>query len=158
MQDILEVNFLKAASFLNEVMSLLRLPSDVEIVLADNWPVLTVDHTLLLQIFQNLITNAVKFNNSEKKRIEVGWQDGQEDRIELFVRDNGIGIEPRYSEQIFRVFQRLHTQKAYEGTGIGLAVVKKAAAHLDGKVRLESTPGEGSTFFVEIPRKMEIKK
>ncbi len=150
----LESDPIEMPSFLNEVISLLRLPSDVEIVLDDNWPVLTVDRTLLMQIFQNLITNAVKFNDSEKKRIEVGWQDGQEDRIELFVRDNGIGIEPRYSEQIFRVFQRLHTQQAYEGTGIGLAVVKKATAYLGGRVRLESTPGEGSTFFVEIPRPM----
>jgi light-regulated signal transduction histidine kinase (bacteriophytochrome) len=114
----------------------------------------TADRTLLMQIFQNLISNAAKFNKSPKKCIELGWQNGQEDRIEIFVRDNGIGIEPRYAEQIFRVFQRLHTQQAYEGTGIGLAVVKKAAVHLGGKVRLESAPGKGSTFFVEIPRQM----
>jgi light-regulated signal transduction histidine kinase (bacteriophytochrome) len=107
-----------------------------------------------MQIFQNLIGNAVKFNASPQKRIEVGWQDGRGDRIEIFVRDNGIGIEAQYTEQIFRVFQRLHTQQAYEGTGIGLAVVKKAAVHLGGKVRLESTPGAGSTFFVELPRQM----
>jgi len=142
------------ARLLKEVESLLRLPSDVALIAADNWPVITADHTLLMQIFQNLISNAVKFNASPQKRIELGWRDGREDRIEIFVRDNGIGIEPRYTEQIFRVFQRLHTQQAYEGTGIGLAVVKKAAVHLGGKVRLESTPGAGSTFFVEIPRQM----
>jgi len=139
---------------LKEVKSMLRLPSDVEMIVADNWPVVTADRTLLMQIFQNLISNAAKFNKSPKKCIELGWQNGQEDRIEIFVRDNGIGIEPRYAEQIFRVFQRLHTQQAYEGTGIGLAVVKKAAVHLGGKVRLESAPGKGSTFFVEIPRQM----
>jgi PAS domain S-box-containing protein len=142
---------------LKEIRSFLRLSSDVEMITADNWPVIEADRTLLKQIFQNLISNAVKFNDLNQKRVEVGWQDGTEDRIDIFVRDNGIGIKPQYTEQIFRVFQRLHTQKAYEATGIGLAVVKKAAAHLDGKVRLESTPGEGSTFFVEIPRKMEIK-
>jgi len=150
----LEPDPINLSDLLKEVKSMLRLPSDVEMIVADNWPVVTADRTLLMQIFQNLISNAAKFNKSPKKCIELGWQNGQEDRIEIFVRDNGIGIEPRYAEQIFRVFQRLHTQQAYEGTGIGLAVVKKAAVHLGGKVRLESAPGKGSTFFVEIPRQM----
>ncbi len=150
----LDTESIDMQQLLKEVESLLRLPADVELITADNWPALMADRTLLMQIFQNLIGNAVKFNDAKKKRIELGWRDGKKDRIEFFVRDNGIGIEPRYTEQIFRVFQRLHTQQAYEGTGIGLAVVKKAAVYLGGKVRLESTPGEGSTFFVEIPRKI----
>ncbi|MDY6954238.1 MAG: ATP-binding protein, partial [Thermodesulfobacteriota bacterium] len=70
---------------------------------------------------------------------------------ELFVRDNGIGIEPRHQEQIFRMFHRLHTRKEYGGTGLGLAIVKKAASKLHGSVRLESTFGEGCTFFVSLP-------
>ena len=151
----LEPDPIDIAGLLKEIQSLLRLPPEVEMIVADNWPEVVADRTLLMQIFQNLISNAAKFNASPKKRIELGWQDGQPDRIEFFVRDNGIGIEPQYAEQIFRVFQRLHTQQAYEGTGIGLAIVKKAAAHLGGKVRLESTPGAGSTFFVEIPRQVE---
>ncbi len=150
----LDTESIDMQQLLKEVESLLRLPADVELITADNWPALMADRTLLMQIFQNLIGNAVKFNDAKKKRIELGWRDGKKDRIEFFVRDNGIGIEPRYTEQIFRVFQRLHTQQAYEGTGIGLAVVKKAAVYLGGKVRLESTPGEGSTFYVEIPRKI----
>jgi len=149
----LETEPIDIPRLLREIRSSLRLSSDAEMITADSWPIIEADRTLLMQIFQNLISNAVKFNDLEKKRVEVGWRDGQQDRIEIFVRDNGIGIEPQYAEQIFRVFQRLHTQKAYEGTGIGLALVKKAAVHLGGKVRLESTPGEGSTFFVQIPKK-----
>jgi len=151
----LEAEPIEIPQLLKEIRSFLRVSSDVEMIAPDNWPTIEADRTLLKQIFQNLISNAVKFNDLKQKRVEVGWRDGTENRIEIFVRDNGIGIEPQYTEQIFRVFQRLHTQKAYEGTGIGLAVVKKAAASLGGQVRLESIPGEGSTFFVEIPRKME---
>jgi signal transduction histidine kinase len=75
------------------------------------------------------------------------------------VRDNGIGIEPQYREQIFRIFQRLHTDRAYEGTGIGLAIVQKAANKLGGTVRLESEPGKGSTFTLRLPREAtEVQK
>ena len=66
----------------------------------------------------------------------------------------GIGIDPQYQQQVFGIFQRLHTDKEFEGTGIGLAVVKKAAMELGGEVQVESTPGKGSTFYVEIPVKM----
>ena len=74
------------------------------------------------------------------------------------MRDNGIGIDPQYQRQVFGIFQRLHTDREYEGTGIGLAVVKKAALGLGGKVWVESIPGEGSTFYVELPTKIELNK
>jgi PAS domain S-box-containing protein len=138
--------------FLLEVIASLGLSPDVEVVIGNDCPTIDTDPTLLRQIFQNLIKNAVKFNHSPRKRIEIGWRPVGEKHYELFVRDNGIGIEPRYHEQIFRVFHRLHTSKEYPGTGLGLAIVKKAASKLHGSVRLESEFGEGSTFFVALPK------
>ena len=110
-----------------------------------------VEPVLLRQIFQNLISNATKFNRAPRKRIELGWRLAGEHDCELYVRDNGLGIDPRYAEQIFQIFQRLHTQQEYEGTGIGLAIVKKAVSRMGGTVHVTSTPGEGSTFFVTLP-------
>ena len=69
----------------------------------------------------------------------------------MFVRDNGIGIDSRHHEQIFRVFQRLHDSEEYEGTGIGLAIVKKAITKLGGSLSLQSQLGDGTTFFIKLP-------
>jgi signal transduction histidine kinase len=120
--------------------------------MGNDWPTIDTDPTLLRQILQNLIGNAIKFNRSPRTRVEIGWLPVGEDRYELFVRDNGIGIEPRDHEKIFSVFQRLHTREEYGGTGLGLAIVKKASGKLHGSVRVESKPGEGSTFFVVLPK------
>jgi PAS domain S-box-containing protein len=139
-------------AFFREFITSLNLSREVEVVMADGWPSIQADRTLLRQIFQNLVRNAVKFNRSAHKRVEMGWGPAGDDQCELYVRDNGIGIDPRYHEQIFRVFQRLHVRKEYDGTGLGLAIVKKAASKLRGSIRLESKPGEGSTFFVCVPK------
>jgi light-regulated signal transduction histidine kinase (bacteriophytochrome) len=138
--------------FLEELISSLDLSPDVEVVMGNDWPIIDADATLLRQILQNLIGNAIKFNDSPHKRVELGWLPAGEERYELFVRDNGIGIEPRYHEKVFAVFQRLHTHDEYVGTGLGLGIVKKAVGKLHGSVRVESTPGKGSTFFVVLPK------
>ena len=137
--------------FLQELVTTLALPPDVEVVMGDDWPTIETDPTLLTQIFQDLIRNAVKFNHATCKRIELGWLPADGGGCELFVRDNGIGIAPRHQEQIFRMFHRLHTRKEYSGTGLGLAIVKKAAGRLHGAVRVESISGKGSTFFISLP-------
>lgn len=93
----------------------------------------------------------MKFNHSPKKIIELGWHKLTNNAYEYFVRDNGIGIAPQYVEQIFRVFERLHTQEEFEGTGIGLAIVKKALSKLQGSVRVQSNEGQGSIFFITLP-------
>ena len=138
-------------TFLQEIIPSLGLPEDVDLLWQGTWPTIEVEPVLLRQIFQNLISNATKFNRAPHKRIELGWRLVGEYDCELYVRDNGLGIDPRYAEQIFQIFQRLHTQQEYEGTGIGLAIVKKAISRMGGTVHYTSTPGEGSTFFVTLP-------
>jgi light-regulated signal transduction histidine kinase (bacteriophytochrome) len=146
------IRTIQIGAFLKELVESLDLAQDVEIVMGKNFPTIDGEPTLLRQIFQNLISNAIKFNTSAHKRVEIGWGPLGEDGYELFVRDNGIGIEPRHHEQIFRVFQRLHTTQEYQGTGLGLGIVKKAASKLHASVRIESKTGEGSTFFVALPK------
>jgi PAS domain S-box-containing protein len=126
-------------------------PAQELIITHPQWPVFRGEKFLLRQILNNLINNGFKFNSADIKRVEIGWQPSTDNRIEIFVRDNGIGIEPQYHEQIFQLFQRLHTESQYEGTGIGLAIVKRAAQRIGGTLRVESAIGKGSTFYVILP-------
>jgi light-regulated signal transduction histidine kinase (bacteriophytochrome) len=135
----------------DEVYQALELCDGKQVIVRSDCPSLTADRMLLKLILINLIANGLKFNRSAEKRIELACRAVPGGRVELRVSDNGIGIETQYHVQIFRVFQRLHTDTAYEGTGIGLAIVKKAVAHMGGSVRLESTPRDGSTFIVNLP-------
>lgn len=139
---------------LREVCEVLNLSDDMQVSVRSGCPPLQTKRTLLNQILVNLIGNGLKFNTADVKRVEVWCRPAPNERMELLVKDNGLGIEERYQKQIFRVFQRLHSAQKYRGTGIGLAIVRKAAARLGGSVRLESTPGQGSTFIVDLPRKL----
>jgi PAS domain S-box-containing protein len=138
-----------------EVYELATLPEEASVEVRSGCPPLFADRTLLKQILLNLISNGIKFNNSNVRKVEIWCRPALDGRVELLVKDNGIGIGERYQEQIFRMFQRLHSTKDYEGTGIGLAIVRKAAGRMGGSVRLESTPGAGSTFIVNLPGKPE---
>ncbi len=146
------VESLDLGTFLKTLSTSLEFDREIEVVMANDFPTIEAGPTLVTEIFENLISNAAKFNDSAHKRIEIGWRPAGDMAYELFVRDNGIGVEPRYHEQIFRVFQRLHTSAEYQGTGVGLAIVKKAVSKLHGSVRVESQAGEGSTFFVTLPK------
>jgi PAS domain S-box-containing protein len=141
--------------FLRGLIDSIHVLSGVNVVIGNDWPAIEVQPPLLYNIFYRLIDNAVKFNKSPQKLIEIGWRAADEDSYEFYVRDNGIGIKPRYKEKIFGLFERLHTFEEYQGTGIGLAVVKKCTDKLGGSIRLESEPGEGSTFLVTLPRAQE---
>jgi PAS domain S-box-containing protein len=115
-------------------------------VTADEMPIVVGDQIQLVQLFQNLIGNAVKFQDEEPVKVHVGVE--RRDGEWLFsVRDNGIGLEPQYAERIFRIFQRLHGKGEYAGTGIGLAVCRKIVERHGGRIWAESSPGEGSVFF-----------
>jgi len=137
--------------FLRKLCDRLELSADVEVILADTWPTLVSDSLLLQQIFQNLIENGAKYNHSAKKRIEIGWSRSTDGSLDVTVRDNGIGIDPRYHQQIFRIFERLHSSAEYSGTGVGLAIARKAVENLGGEICLESAVGEGSCFHLVLP-------
>lgn len=102
------------------------------------------------QLFQNLIANGLKFQNGQEPVIDINVQ--QKDGFYQFsVRDNGIGIDSRYFNKIFVMFERLHDQEEYAGTGLGLNICKRAVDNHHGKIWLESTPGQGTTFYFTLP-------
>ncbi len=120
-------------------------------VIAEALPSVPVEQSQLLQLFQNLIANAIKFQkDAEPPSIHIGAR--REGKEWLFwVRDNGIGIEPQYADRIFLVFQRLHNREKYPGTGIGLAICKKVVERYGGRIWVESQPGQGSLFYFTLP-------
>jgi light-regulated signal transduction histidine kinase (bacteriophytochrome) len=116
----------------------------------DALPTVRADASQLVQLFQNLVGNALKFKGEDPPRIHVGAQE-QDGEVLLSVRDNGIGIDPQYFERIFVIFQRLHSKADYDGTGIGLAICKKIVDRHGGRIWVESQAGQGSTFYCTLP-------
>jgi len=124
--------------------------SNAEIT-GDDLPTVTADESQLIQLFQNLIGNAIKFQKEDASpRIHVDAE-RVGDMWHFSVADNGIGIDSDDAERIFQIFRRLHSREEYEGTGIGLAVCKRIVERHGGRIWVESEPGEGSTFFFTIP-------
>jgi light-regulated signal transduction histidine kinase (bacteriophytochrome) len=102
-------------------------------------------------VLQNLLSNAVKFSAPRAKAvIELSGSVQAEENV-YCVRDNGVGFDMRYADKLFGVFQRLHSQEEFEGTGIGLAIVKRIVARHGGRVWAESKPGEGAAFYFTLP-------
>lgn len=108
-------------------------------------PVITGDHAQLVQLFQNLIGNAIKYRGADPPRVDVTARKDNQEWV-FSVRDNGIGIDPRYADRIFLPFKRLHGRE-YPGTGVGLAIAKKIVERHGGRIWVESLPGEGATFW-----------
>ena len=125
---------------------------DIEFVVNVNGGTIVADASGLFQSLRNYLDNAVKFTRKvPEPRIEVGAKETADGCL-LWVRDNGIGFDSKYHDQIFGIFQRLNPAEDYPGTGIGLAIVRKAAERMGGRAWAESAPGRGATFYLEIPK------
>ena len=145
---------------MNEVLS--KALSDLNEPVAESGAVITHDPlprvmgnaNQLGQVLNNLIGNAIKYRSGEPPRIHVSAVERARD-WEFSVRDNGIGIDPAHFERIFAIFQRLHEDGRYAGSGVGLAICKKIVEHHQGRIWLDSQPGRGSTFFFTVPKQTD---
>ena len=139
--NILEQTYLNLKTSIDE--------NDAQIT-NDHLPTLKVDEQLMVQLFQNLISNAIKYRRDESPKIHISAK--KEDKQWVFsVKDNGIGISEKHLEKIFTIFQRLHSHEEYEGTGIGLAIAQKIVHQHNGEIWAESKNGKGTTFYFTIP-------
>ena len=119
-------------------------------ITSDTLPTIAGDKTQLVQLFQNIIANGIKYQKEESPVIHVEAELRQKDWL-FSVKDNGIGIAPQYQKRIFQIFQRLHTRQEYSGTGIGLAICKKIVELHGGKIWVESEEGKGTSFLFTMP-------
>jgi light-regulated signal transduction histidine kinase (bacteriophytochrome) len=122
------------------------------VVTHDPLPTVFADGSQLAQLFQNLVGNAVKYHGAEPPRIHISAKHEGDEWI-FSVRDNGMGIDPKYFEKVFVMFQRLHGREEFSGTGIGLTVCKKIVERHGGRIWVESELGKGSTFYFALPAK-----
>lgn len=115
-------------------------------------PTITADSVTLSEIFSNLISNAVKYNNKPKKWVEIGFEQAAQGQLIFHVRDNGIGIEDEHREDIFTIFRRLHGQNEFGGgTGAGLTIARKLVERQGGRIWFESSLEQGTTFYFVLP-------
>ncbi|MEO8822894.1 MAG: PAS domain S-box protein [Ginsengibacter sp.] len=142
---------------LNVVMEYVKKVLEVEInkthavIKVNPLPAIKLNSSLINQLFVNLITNALKYHDQNPPEIEIGCNEDREKWV-FYVKDDGIGIDPKFFEKIFVIFQRLHSKSEYSGTGIGLAICKKIIDIHKGKIWVESLPEKGSTFYFTIPK------
>lgn len=134
--------------------------NNVDMRIQKDMPTVYCDRIKIGEVLLNLINNAIKFSskgNKENPKVEIGYAD-EDGYYKFYVKDNGIGIEPKYQSQIFGIFKRLHTAEEYEGTGAGLSIVKRVIDDHGGKIWVESELGKGATFYFTIPTNLKEKE
>lgn len=144
---------------LNDLIDEIKLDFEIQLrerngkILCDSLPTIEGQKVWIRQLFGNLIDNGLKFNKSQNPTVWIACEEHWNEYV-FSVKDNGIGIDEENHEKIFKIFQRLHTQEEYQGTGAGLAICKKIVEYSGGRIWVESAPGVGSTFFFTYPREI----
>jgi hypothetical protein len=126
------------------------------IITRDPLPTLIADASQVEQLFRHLIDNALKFQNGHRPRVHIGAEERDGEWV-FFVEDNGIGIDPQLTDQVFAVFQRLNGREEYPGTGIGLAICRRIVERRGGRIWVKSEPGKGSRFYFTMPQRAEAR-
>ena len=147
-----EFEYLRSEKLLKTV--LINLKSTIEdnnaIITHDQLPLIFANEQMMIQLFQNLLSNSIKYHGEKSPKIHIS-ADNVDDEYIFKINDNGIGMDQNHLGQIFTIFKRLHTREEYEGTGIGLAIAQKIVQKHRGKIWAESEPGKGTTFYFTIP-------
>lgn len=139
---------------INEVVSMVN-DGTCKVTIADKLPNIHADRTKIQQVFMNIIGNAIKFNDKKEKQVTIRYKD-QGDCHRFSITDNGPGIDPRFHEKIFQIFQTINSRDEFESTGVGLAIVKKIIDEQTARVWVESNPGFGTTFHFTWPKDEEV--
>ncbi len=143
--------------FIREVIDMVAPPENIEVTVENKLPGFRCQETHMMQLFQNLLVNAIKYMDKPQGKIKIGFT--EEDGFWKFsVSDNGPGIEEKHFERIFKMFQALSVKDEFEGTGVGLTVAKKIVDLYGGKIWIESVVGQGSTFFFTLPKQEQETK
>jgi light-regulated signal transduction histidine kinase (bacteriophytochrome) len=129
-----------------------QIKEDEASITRDRLPTIMADDLQMVQVMQNLVSNAIKFHGEESPKVHISCEEGGKEWV-FSVRDNGIGIDPQFRDRLFVLFQRLHPREEYDGTGIGLAVTKKIVERHGGRIWLESELGKGTVFYFTMPRR-----
>ncbi len=137
---------------LRDVIGAMNPPDDIKIIVENKLPAIWAVRRYIYQVFENLLSNAIRYMDKPEGKISIGCAE-KDDYWQFSVADNGPGIEERYFEKIFKIFQILSIRDETESIGIGLPIVKKIVEMYDGLIWVESTPGSGSTFFFTFPKK-----